>query len=87
MPTEKFKICPFLEDPGEECYVVNPTSREIERLIIYCGGKYNEYEKCGVYLRLLEIERQRYRKAAGVLMGDPPALGKQAPDKPQEKKG
>jgi hypothetical protein len=71
--------CPFLDGTCEECYVVNPTSETVGRVIFYCGG---EYERCEIYRNLIAREQRR---------GAPPAGDAHAPDnhrsegKPTEK--
>lgn len=42
----KPKVCPFVQDPFEECYVKNMSSFKVEPAIQFCGGN---YEACEIY--------------------------------------
>lgn len=43
---KKPKVCPFVEDPFEECYVKNMSSFKVEPAIQFCGGN---YKACEIY--------------------------------------
>lgn len=42
----KNEICPFVQNPFDDCYCYNLTSRYIKSAIYYCG---NHYKTCGIY--------------------------------------
>lgn len=39
-------VCPFAQNPFNDCYVRNMTSLNIEDTIYYCGG---HFEECEIY--------------------------------------
>lgn len=44
----KNDICPFVQEPFDECYCYNLTSRFIDSAIYYCG---NHFKSCEIYKR------------------------------------
>ncbi|GBE01773.1 hypothetical protein BMS3Bbin06_01142 [bacterium BMS3Bbin06] len=39
-------MCPFIDDPINECYCINLNSQTAESVLYYCGGLYRE---CKIY--------------------------------------
>ncbi len=42
------KLCPFIEESFEDCYITNMKSQNTESIIYYCGG---DFQKCEMYKR------------------------------------
>jgi hypothetical protein len=42
------KLCPFVQNPFEECFVAGIDSQNIEKAIYYCGSHFDE---CEIYAR------------------------------------
>jgi hypothetical protein len=40
------KLCPFIQNPFDECYCTIMTSQDIERAVYLCS---NNFEKCDIY--------------------------------------
>ena len=38
--------CPFVDGPLDECYCTDSSSRNVEKIVFFCG---HNYEKCGIY--------------------------------------
>ncbi len=47
----KKRLCPYIRDPFDECYVVTMASLNTEELLYYCGGNYKE---CAIYKKNVE---------------------------------
>ncbi len=47
MPINK-KLCPFLDEPFDECYCSRMSSQDIERAVYLCS---NNFEICEIYGR------------------------------------
>lgn len=47
MEPKMFKVCPFVNDPLENCYCLDMTSRNIDKVLQYCSG---DYEQCAIYI-------------------------------------
>jgi len=45
------KLCPFIENPHEDCYIVTLDSLKVEAAVYYCGGN---YKKCELYQKLVK---------------------------------
>ncbi len=45
---ENFKICPLVHRPLTECYCLDMTSRNIDKVLRYCSG---DYEQCVIYMK------------------------------------
>ncbi len=39
-------ICPFVQDPHNDCYCINMNSRKIFFTVQYCG---NHFKNCNIY--------------------------------------
>ena len=48
MPINK-KLCPFLNEPFDECYCSRMSSQDIERAVYLCS---NNFEFCEIYNRV-----------------------------------
>lgn len=48
---ETRELCPFVENPHDDCYIVTLESLKVEAAIYYCGGN---YKKCDLYQRLVK---------------------------------
>jgi len=42
------RLCPFIDEPFDDCYIKNMISLNTESVINYCGGN---YEECKIYKR------------------------------------
>lgn len=51
----KNPICPHVQDPFEDCYCFNLTSRYVKSAIHYCG---NHFTSCDIYKRNLPGEKK-----------------------------
>jgi hypothetical protein len=40
------RVCPFIQELSEDCFCLEMNSLNIESLIYYCGGK---FEQCRIY--------------------------------------
>ncbi len=49
MSLGKKRLCPFLNDAFDDCYVSDMNSRNIEKAIHYCGL---HYEECEIFRRI-----------------------------------
>jgi hypothetical protein len=47
MDPTKFKVCPLVNNPRRDCYCLDMTSRNIEKVVRYCSG---DYEQCAIYI-------------------------------------
>ncbi len=45
------KLCPLIENPHEDCYILTLDSLKVEAAIYYCGGN---YKKCALYQKLVK---------------------------------
>lgn len=45
VPNNK-KLCPFLQEPFDDCYCVKMNSQDIEMAVYYCG---KNFEACEIY--------------------------------------
>ncbi len=45
---KKFKVCPLVSNPRRDCYCLDMTSRNIEKVLRYCSG---DYEQCLIYIK------------------------------------
>ena len=48
---ETRELCPFVENPHDDCYIVTLESLKVEAAIYYCGGN---FQKCDIYQRLVK---------------------------------
>ncbi len=48
------KVCPFVSEPYDECFVNNMVSQNIEEVLQYCGG---HFEDCRIYLKHIKEEQ------------------------------
>lgn len=48
---EHGKLCPFIENPHEDCYILSMDSLKVEAAVYYCG---RNYKKCDIYQRLVK---------------------------------
>ncbi len=46
---KNFKICPLVHRPLAECYCLDMTSRNIDKVLRYCSG---DYEQCVIYIKI-----------------------------------
>ncbi|MBI4690568.1 MAG: hypothetical protein HY754_09935 [Nitrospirae bacterium] len=51
--TGQKKLCPFVQDPENDCYIVLLNSLNIEAAIYYCG---KNFEECEMYKRRVKTE-------------------------------
>jgi hypothetical protein len=42
----RIKICPFVGEPGPDCFCLDMNSRNIELVVRYCSGN---FETCPIY--------------------------------------
>ena len=49
MSPEKRRLCPILNDALDDCYVSDMNSRNIEKVIHFCGM---HHEECEIYRRI-----------------------------------
>lgn len=42
------RLCPFIDEPFDDCYIKNMISLNTEAVINYCGGN---FEECPIYKR------------------------------------
>jgi hypothetical protein len=40
------RLCPFIKEPGKDCYCINMNSNKVLFAIRFCGGK---FEECRIY--------------------------------------
>ena len=48
MDPTKVKLCPLVNNPRRDCYCLDMTSRNIEKVVRYCSG---DYEQCAIYIK------------------------------------
>ncbi len=46
MDPNKVKLCPLVNNPRRDCYCLDMTSRNIEKVVRFCSG---DYEQCTIY--------------------------------------
>jgi hypothetical protein len=51
MKNKMIKICPFVNDPGPDCFCLEMNSRNIETVIRFCSG---DYEACTIYQKQMK---------------------------------
>jgi len=60
MPKDDLKeMCPFVDDPHEDCYCVNMDSRKIGYAVYYCGENFTE---CNIYKRIMNDESNSHHR-------------------------
>lgn len=47
MESEKFKVCPYVNNPLRNCYCLDMNSRNIEKVVRYCSG---DFQQCVIYI-------------------------------------
>lgn len=58
----KIEICPFVQDPFDNCYCFNLTSRHVSSAIYYCG---NHYADCEIYKKKTACETKHSGRRPG----------------------
>jgi len=48
------RLCPFLQKPHDDCYIVNMGSLQVEAVIYYCS---RNFEKCEIYKKQMKMQR------------------------------
>lgn len=43
LPARAANFCPFLQNPGPDCYCMHMESEQIHRILRYCAG---DFERC-----------------------------------------
>lgn len=46
MDPTKFQVCPLVDNPRHDCYCLAMTRHNIEKMVRYCSG---DYEQCAIY--------------------------------------
>lgn len=49
----QIKICPFVTEPRPGCFCLDMNSRNIELVIRYCSG---DYEECSIYREQIKAD-------------------------------
>lgn len=49
------KLCPFIENPHEDCYILTLDSLKVEAAVYYCGKNFKE---CDIYKRQVKAKRK-----------------------------
>ncbi|TAL22277.1 MAG: hypothetical protein EPN94_11400 [Nitrospirae bacterium] len=49
------RLCPFVQNPDDDCYIVTLDSLKVEAAIYYCGENFKE---CDIYKKLAKAKRK-----------------------------
>jgi hypothetical protein len=49
----QIKICPYVTEPRPGCFCLDMNSRNIELVIRYCSG---DYEECSIYREQIKVD-------------------------------
>lgn len=50
------QLCPFVENPTDDCFIVALDSLKVEAAIYYCGRNFKE---CDIYKKLAKTKREK----------------------------
>jgi len=48
------RLCPFIQDPDQDCYCLSQSSQNIEAMIHYCSGY---FKGCEIYKRRVTMRQ------------------------------